>query len=118
MTADEQRRATTAQAEARARNQALYRMVNNRILDVNDEFGEWDHAELLCECGTLGCETTVRLTAHEYSSVRAQPIRFVTAVGHFAPIVDVVVEKDERYWIVETLPGEPTKIATETAEQT
>jgi hypothetical protein len=116
MGADEERLTTTAQAEARARNQALYRMVNNRILDVNDEFGEWDYAEFLCECGTLGCETTIRISAHEYSSVRAEPTRFVTAVGHFAPIVDVVVEKDERYWIVETLPGEPSKIARKTAE--
>jgi hypothetical protein len=66
MSADGQRRATNAQVERRAGNQAVYRMVNNRILDVNDAFSEWDHAEFLCEC----------------------------------------------------VPGLPTKIATETAEQT
>jgi hypothetical protein len=116
MSTDGQRRATSAQAESRARNQVLYRAVNNRILDVNDTFGEWDHAEFLCECGVSGCETKVQLNAHEYRAIRAQPTHFFTAVGHFEPLVDLVVEEGERYWIVETVPGEPTKIATETAE--
>ncbi len=54
----------------------------------------------------------------EYDSIRAQPTLFLTAVGHFEPTVDLVVGKSERYWIVETLPGEPSKIARETAEPT
>ena len=61
-----------AQAERRARNQVVYRMVNDRILDVNDTFGEWDHAEFLCECGNPSCETTVEMTGGEYGAVRAQ----------------------------------------------
>jgi hypothetical protein len=32
--------------------------------------------------------------------------------------VDQVVSEGELFWIVETLPGEPTKIATESAEPT
>jgi hypothetical protein len=117
MSADGQRRATNAQVERRAGNQAVYRMVNNRILDVNDAFGEWDHAEFLCECGTAGCQVKLQVSGHEYSAIRAKATRFVTAVGHFDPIVDLVVEKGDRYWIVEAVPGLPTKIATETAEQ-
>jgi hypothetical protein len=72
----EQRRATQAQVERRARNQVVYRMVNNRILDVNDAFGEWDRAEFLCECGVPGCETTVEMTGPEYAAIRARPTLF------------------------------------------
>ena len=116
VTADEERRAAKAETERRAKNQVVYRMVNNRILDVNDTFGEWDLAEFLCECGVPGCETKVELSGLEYSAIRARPTHFLTAVGHFEPSVDQVVTKSERFWIVATLPGEPTKIATEFAE--
>jgi hypothetical protein len=51
-------------------------MVNNRILDVNDAFGEWDRAEFLCECGVPGCETTVEMTGPEYAAIRARPTLF------------------------------------------
>ncbi|MGH3040111.1 MAG: hypothetical protein ACRDLZ_12075 [Gaiellaceae bacterium] len=113
---DGQRGLAAAQTERRARSQVVYRMVNNRILDVNDAFGEWDHAEFLCECGVPGCETKVEVSEREYSAIRARTTHFLTAVGHFAPGVDQVVSRRERYWIVETLPGEPTRIAEESAE--
>lgn len=113
---DEQRGVARAQAERRARNQVVYRMVNNRILDVNDVFGEWDHAEFLCECGNPGCEVTVEMSGEEYGTVRARPTHFLTAVAHFEPTVDRIVSKGERFWVVETLPGEPTRIAEESAE--
>ena len=90
-------------------------MVNNCILEVNDGFGEWDHAEFLCECGVPGCEATVEVSEREYSAIRARPTHFLTAVGHFAPSVDRVVSEGERYWVVEMLPGEPTRIAEESA---
>ena len=115
VTADEQERAVTAQAERRARNQTVYRMVNNRILDVNDAFGEWDHAEFLCECGTTGCESTVEMSKREYSAVRARATHFLTAVSHFEPLVDRVISKGARFWIVETFPGEASRIAEESA---
>ena len=113
---DEQRELAGAQAERRARNQVVYRLVNDRILDVNDSFGEWDHAVFLCECGNPSCETTVEMTGSEYGAVRARPTHFLIAVDHLEPTVDQLVSKVDRFWVVQTLPGEPTRIAEESAE--
>lgn len=36
----------------------------------------------LCECGRLGCDERVNLTAAEYESARTEPPPLVLAVGH------------------------------------
>lgn len=112
----ERKSATDEQVKRSVLNQALFREVNNRILDVNDSFGVDDHAVLLCECSDMACSVTVELSATEYRQIRADPTHFVTTPGHLEPSVDRVVFEGERYWIVETLPGEPSKIAEEADE--
>lgn len=103
----ERQRATEDQVERRVRNQALFREVNNRILDVNDSFEDEGHVESFCECSDLACDVRVELSATEYRQLRADPTHFVTTPGHLEPTVDRVVFEGERYWIVETMPGEP-----------
>ena len=112
----ERQRPTEGRVERRVRNQVLSREVNNRILDVNDSFGVDDDGAFLCECSDLACEVTVSMSVTEYREIRADPTRFLTAPGHLEPAVDRVVNEGEHYWIVETVPGEPSKIAKETAE--
>lgn len=109
------KRATDTQIERRTRNQMLFREVNNRILDLSDRFSAEDKADFLCECSDLECAETVPLTAEEYQSIRAEPTRFVTNPGHLEPTVDKVVGQHDRFWIVETLPGEPSRLAEESA---
>ncbi len=99
-----------------ARNQVLFRAVNERIKDVGDGFGLDDGAEFVCECSNVDCTARVVLTGVEYEGLRADPRQFFIAVGHFQPLVARVVSEGERYWVVETLPGEPTAIAERTAE--
>ena len=99
-----------------ARNQALFRAVNERIKDVGNGFGIEEGVEFLCECSNVDCAARVVLTAAEYEDLRTDPHRFVIAVGHSQPLVARVVSEGERYWVVEALPGEPTAIAERTAE--
>ncbi len=56
------------------------------------------------------------MSGGEYGAVRARPTHFLIAVDHLEPTVDRLVSKAERFWVVETLPGEPTRIAEESAE--
>ena len=115
MSDDGQRGLTETQARRRARNQVLFREVNNRINDLNDSFGTDDYAEFLCECSDPQCNEAVKMTLDEYAAVRQSPVQFLSTPGHFAQGVDQVVMETERFWLLATLPGTPTEVATETA---
>jgi hypothetical protein len=89
-----------------ADNQALFRTVNERIEQLNETFemfapyGEWT-----CECAHLECFATVEMTLAEYENVRSRPDRFAVAPSdeHVLPEVEDIVERTERYWIVEKI---------------
>jgi hypothetical protein len=58
----------------------------------------------------------VRLTQAEYEAVRTDPRRFLVAPGNVSdPEIERVVEKDERYWVVEKV-GAAGRVAEEAAE--
>jgi hypothetical protein len=95
-----------------AKNESLYRAVNQQIEHVSTELGgdESSELEVLCECGRDGCDSLVRLPAGEYERVHFQLDRFVLAPGHAtAEIEDVVEEHDG--WIVVDKFGEAEEIA-------
>ncbi len=87
-----------------ARNQALYREVNERVKAINEAFnsllplGDW-----LCECADPECSERLSLTHEEYEMLRADGSRFavVPSEPHVFPEVEDVVERHERYWVVE-----------------
>ena len=91
---DRQRRA--------AENQSLFRQVNERIRELNEVFdallpyGDW-----ACECDRLDCIGRIQLTLEEYEDIRSGPNRFAVLPGHDDPPVERVVERNERYWVVE-----------------
>ena len=90
-----------------ARNEALAREVNERIdrLDreaegagapPNETFG------FLCECGRGdGCTEMLWVTLAEYDRVREEDDRFVLVPGHETPDLERVVERSDRYVIVD-----------------
>jgi hypothetical protein len=81
-----------------ARNQALWRHVNERIEAVMDDA---QHPEFICECASLDCTETLQLTIAEYEAVRESPRRFPVAPGHLYLEFERVVEQNDRYVIVE-----------------
>jgi predicted ThiF/HesA family dinucleotide-utilizing enzyme len=81
-----------------ALNEATFRKVNEGM-----EVGQ-DPAGLLtfiCECGRLGCNRLIELTRAEYEAVRANPRRFAVLSGHEIEEVEKVVERHDRYLVVE-----------------
>jgi len=81
------------------------RTVNDRLAEL-DERADWatpeQQFEFQCECGkTSGCEDRLRMTLAEYERVRRQRDRFAVAPGHETDEIESVVEKDDRYFIVD-----------------
>ena len=92
--------------ELQARNEALLRTVNDRIKSLDDEAGAWTSRQELfgfqCECGdTDGCDGRLQMTLAEYERVRSQRDRFAVVPGHETPQIEHVVERSERYFIVD-----------------
>ena len=103
--------------EARlAKNEALFRGVNERVKEVKGELreaGSEDKIDFVCECGRGECVAQVRLGLAEYEDVRADPARFILKPGHETVLVERVVREGDGYVVVEKDPEEAT-VARET----
>ena len=101
--------------ERLGKNEALFREVNERIRDITT----WDSGvEFLCECGDPDCTQPIVMSVEEYEAVRSRSTRFLVVAGHDAPDVERVVDRTDRFAVVEKLPGAPTTIAVETDPRT
>lgn len=82
-----------------ARNQVLFREVNERISEVL--CSEGDPTEYLCECTDGNCVGTVSLEREEYERIRSSPNHFVVLPGHELLEVERIVHQNERFVTVE-----------------
>jgi hypothetical protein len=85
-----------------ARNQALYREVNEQVEALNEAFDELlDAASTwICECADTECNEPMEFPLAEYEAVRAHPNRFAVLPGHVYPEVEHVVEEHDGYVVV------------------
>jgi hypothetical protein len=100
-----ERRSVDEAREIRAaRNQALFRAVNERLKEMNEAFEQLvgSHA-IACECADATCIETLVIAPDEYDQVRAHPRRFVVCPGHVVPDVEAVVHEGAGYEVVEKL---------------
>jgi hypothetical protein len=94
-----------------AKNEAIYREVNERVMEVAEKF-EAEGLEALCECSDAGCTGTLPITMTEYALVRSRGSRFALIPGHEDPAIERVVEHNERFLVVEKI-GEAGEVAEE-----
>ena len=91
-----------------ATNEALYREVNERIHEVGASLQVLPDGELIefrCECGSPECESLVSMNAGEYEHVRADNDRFALVPGHENGEIERVMERTDRYVIVDKKPA-------------
>jgi hypothetical protein len=88
-------------AERLARNEAFFRDVNERIMEVGRGVEGDETHEFLCECSDPTCTARITLTAVEYEEVRSSPRHFVLAPGHATPAIEHVVEREGDHVVVE-----------------
>ena len=104
----------------RARNETLFRNLNERLKELDDRLDTAsvgapavDREEFFCECGQLECMARFEMNRAQYEAVRAYSERFAVLPGHEDDEIESVVEKHDRFYVVEKSPGEPAAIARE-----
>ena len=85
--------------ERLARNQALFREVNERV----GELAETDATEFVCECSSTECIGTLELTLSAYERIRSDSAWFVIKPDHDIPKIERVIFRDDGYIVVEKL---------------
>jgi len=86
-----------------ARNESLFRTLNERLDQVREGVSADEATDYFCECAQRSCATMVALSPQEYEHVRSAGDRFLVVPEHLVPDVERVFEKHSTYWIVEKL---------------
>jgi predicted ThiF/HesA family dinucleotide-utilizing enzyme len=81
-----------------AMNEATFRKVNEGMEVGQDPSGL---LTFVCECGRLGCSRLIQLTREEYETLRGNPRRFAILDGHEILEAEAIVERHDRYIVVE-----------------
>ena len=91
---------TMASREERlAQNEILFRQVNERIVAITDQWS--GNLDLICECADDKCTARMDLKLGEYEQLRQNSHRFAVLPGHEFPDIEEVVDRNERYFVVE-----------------
>ena len=87
--------------ERLAKNESLFRSLNENINALAQQLGGDEQFEFICECSTSGCFEQLPLTLGEYERVRADGTHFLLAKGHEDIEVEQVIETRPGYVVVE-----------------
>ena len=97
-----------------ARNEALFREVNENIARLEERHGTTSTRPVyICECADAACTEQIVIDPDTYSRVRAEARYFFVRPGHQDPELERVVETHSDYLVVEK-----TGAAGQVAEQT
>jgi hypothetical protein len=86
--------------ERRARTEALFRDVNERIAESAERF-DAAGTEFVCECADPRCTHRVPVSLAEYEEVRAEPTTFLVKPGHEQGDIERVISDRGRFRIIE-----------------
>jgi hypothetical protein len=100
----------------RAQNEALFREVNERIVELETGRTGYERDDSLligfvCECAREDCSEMVEVTRRQYEAVRSNPRRFLVLPGHEEVDIANVTERHSNYLVVEKT-GEAAEVAT------
>ena len=90
-------------AENAAASEAIFRDVNERVVEIDRAHGvpAGDLSTFVCECSDSACLERVALHLAAYEVIRANPTWFVLVPGHETEEIERVVERHEGYVVVE-----------------
>ena len=90
-----------AREERLAKNEVIFRTVNEAIQQKAVQMGGLDEYQFICECSTADCFERISLTLRDYEHIRQEGVRFVVTPGHENLEVELVVGTRGTYSIVE-----------------
>jgi hypothetical protein len=88
-------------ADRAARNEEIFRGVNERIEAGAEQHGVRAPLPFHCECGRASCFGTIELAPPVYESVVRERYRFILIPGHEEAAIERVVERQPMYVVVE-----------------
>jgi len=92
--------------------------VNGRRVNEAIERGTGEEgAVFVCECGHLGCSTTIWLSLADYEAVRTNFDRFLVAPGHEIDRVEHVAERHSGHVVVVKREGQASEMAAASSER-
>jgi hypothetical protein len=103
------------QVRRRARNEALFRSLNEEIKDIAIEKGAdaSDPIDFVCECSSAECMKVVSVSREEYEALRKGGSTFIVAPGHEEPEIADVIMRHSGFSVVEKR-GDAAAVAEET----
>jgi hypothetical protein len=92
----------TESSDARlAKNESLFRQVNENIASVAGALGGDTPYDFVCECATVDCFERILMTRREYESVRREGTHFLVVPDHVDIEIELVVATYDSYVVVE-----------------
>jgi hypothetical protein len=88
----------------RARTEALFRDVNERIAESAVRF-DAPSTQFVCECADATCTHRLEATLEEYEEVRADGATFMLVPGHEHHDIERVVDAKRGFNVVEKVQG-------------
>ena len=108
----------SARDERLAGNEALFREVNERVAEVATHFVEvetrTEPVDFTCECGRADCAEPITMTMVEYEAIRAESTHFAVVPEHEQPEIEVVIERNPTYFVVEKREPDAQEVARKT----
>ncbi len=90
-------------AERAARNEEVFRSVNERIEEGAEQHGVSGSLPFHCECSRTSCFETIELPHDHYASIVRERYRFVVLPGHEEPEIERVIETRGDFLVVEKI---------------
>jgi hypothetical protein len=84
-----------------AKNESLFRSINERVEKISDGYTTPGPVNFICECANPDCGATIELSHGEYEAIRKNPTHFFVLSEHVFPEVETIVEDRKRYVVVE-----------------
>jgi hypothetical protein len=94
-------------------NEALYRLVNERIKNLTPGSDAADGFGVVCECAALSCNTQIMITREIYEQTRARSDHFIVLRGHQLDDIENVIEDHGTFFVIEKTPEEAKHVASE-----
>ena len=84
----------------RAKTEAVFREVNERIAETAQRF-EADEAAFVCECADPDCSHRIEASLADYERVRSDATHFLLAPDHEEPSIERVLRRRRGFIVVE-----------------
>jgi hypothetical protein len=88
-------------AERAARNEEIFREINEKIEAGAERHGVSSPLPFHCECAAASCTETIELDPASYERIAANPLHFVVKPDHRVEGVETVIAEHGDYVVVE-----------------